>query len=181
MKLFYSSIFLLLWTSLAAQNFNGQWKGSFNETSYGFSSLDGGGIDYVLEIQITGSAVGGYSYTYFNEGNKRYYTICKLTGSLDKATKDIVVTEIERVKFNTPPGFQNCFQTHKLHYGQDSGEIETLRGTWIPAPNQDGNCGYGTTFLSRKIIKQVALTKIPVEKKAIAKTPKKVIASKPKA
>jgi hypothetical protein len=182
MKIFYSFILLLISSTLGAQNFEGQWKGSFNETSYGFSGLEGDRIDYVLEIQTTGAEVSGYSYTYFNEGPKRFYTICKLTGTLDRSTKDIVVTEIERVKYNTPPGFQNCFQTHKLHYVQDSGDVETLRGTWVPAPNQDGNCGYGTTFLSRRIIKRLALGTKPDDKKQDTQpsAPKNNTAAKPK-
>jgi hypothetical protein len=179
MKIIYAFILLLVSSTLAAQNFNGQWKGSFNETSYGFSGLEGNGVDYVLELQTVGSQVTGYSYTYFNEGVKRYYTICKLTGTLNRSTKDIVVTEIERIKYNTPPGFQNCFQTHKLHYVQDSGDIETLRGTWIPAPNQTGNCGYGTTFLSRRIIKKMALGTKPPDKKSTEQKPKNSIVSRP--
>ncbi len=167
-------------STLFAQNFNGQWKGSFNETSYGFSGLEGNGIDYVLELQISGSEVSGYSYTYFNEGPKRYYTICRLTGTLDRSTKEVVVTEVERVKFNTPPGFQNCFQTHKLRYVEDSADIETLRGTWIPAPNQTGNCGYGSTFLSRRVIKKMALGTASVDKKTEPPAPKNAVASKPK-
>ncbi|MDQ2862243.1 MAG: hypothetical protein M3R50_01090, partial [Bacteroidota bacterium] len=163
-KKFYFFILLLISSSLFAQNFNGQWKGGFDETSYGFSGL-ASNVDYVLEIQTNGSIVSGYSYTYFNEGQKRYYTICKLAGTLDRATKEIVVTEIERVKFNTPPDFQNCFQVHKLHYVHDSADIETLRGTWMAAPNQTGNCGYGTTFLSRRIVKKLALGSKPSETK----------------
>ncbi len=156
MKVFYLFALLFISQSLFAQNFDGQWRGSFNETSYGFSGLGTDNVDYVLELDISGTNVSGYSYTYFNEGSKRYYTICKLTGTLNRSTKDIVVTEFERVKYNTPPGFQNCFQTHKLHYERDSGNVESLRGTWIPAPNQDGNCGYGTTLLTRKIVKPYA-------------------------
>ncbi len=182
MKLFYFFILLLISSSLTAQDFNGQWKGSFNETSYGFSGLAGNNVDYVLELQTSGSGVSGYSYTYFNEGAKRYYTICKLTGTINRPAKEIVVTEVERIKFNTPPDFQNCFQTHKLHYVLDSGDIETLRGSWIPAPNQDGNCGYGTTFLSRRIIKKMDLAIKPADKKtAIIHTiPKKAIVLKSK-
>lgn len=180
MKIFYLFILFLVSSSLAAQNFNGQWKGSFNETSYGFSGLEGGGVDYVLELQATGSEVSGYSYTYFNEGPKRFYTICKLTGTINRSTQDIVVTEIERVKYNTPPGFQNCFQTHKLHYVQDSGDVETLRGSWIPAPDQDKNCGYGTTFLSRRIVKKLALRTTPPDHKPDTHASKNTIVSKPK-
>jgi hypothetical protein len=180
MKIFYSFILLLISSTLTAQNFNGQWKGSFNETTYGFTGLEGSSIDYVLELETRGSSVSGYSYTYFNEGSKRYYTICKLTGTLNRSTKDIVVTETERVKFNTPPGFQNCFQTHKLHYVKDTGDIETLRGSWLTAPNQDSNCGYGTTFLSRRIIKQWALGNKPADKKPVIQPQKNTTALKPK-
>lgn len=157
MKIFYFLFFLLFFSVTSAQNFNGQWKGGFNEASYGFSGMGGNDIDYVLELQTHGSDVSGYSYTYFRQGAKRYYTICKLSGTLNKVRNEITVTEIERTKFNTPPDFQNCFQTHKLHYVQDSSDVETLKGTWIPAPNQSGNCGYGTTLLSRRIIKKLPM------------------------
>ena len=173
MKIFYLVFFLLVFSVVNAQNFNGQWKGGFNEASYGFSGLEGNDIDYVLELDTRGSSVSGYSYTYFREGGKRYYTICKLTGTLNRATKEITVTEIERTKFNTPPNFQNCFQTHKLHYVQDSADVEMLKGTWMPAPNQSGNCGYGTTLLSRRIVKKlpmgIASTEKKTEKKTVAK------------
>ncbi|MEP6950338.1 MAG: hypothetical protein ABI863_13725 [Ginsengibacter sp.] len=181
MKIFYFLIFLLISSSLAAQNFNGQWKGGFNESSYGFSGMMGNSIDYVLELQTTGSSVSGFSYTYFNEGRKKYYTICKLTGTVNRETKEIEVTETERVKYNTPPDFQNCFQTHKLRYIHDSADMETLRGTWMPAPNQTGNCGYGTTVLSRRIIYKVPLETGPEEKNTVKTIPqKKPAATKPK-
>jgi hypothetical protein len=174
MKLFYTVIFLLICYSINAQDFNGQWKGGFNESSYGFSGMMGNSIDYVLELETSGSSVSGFSYTYFNEGPKRYYTICKLTGTVNRSTKDIVVTETERVKYNTPPDFQNCFQTHKLHYVQDSADIEILRGTWVPAPNQTGNCGYGTTVLSRRIVYRPPLEIKPAEKNTVKTVPKKL-------
>lgn len=172
MRILYIFFFLLVVSSVRAQNFNGQWKGGFNETSYGFSGMGDNGIDYVLELQTQGSKVSGYSYTYFNEGSKRYYTICKLTGTIDRENKEIVVTEIERTKFNTPPNFQNCFQTHKLHYVQDSADVEILKGTWIPAPNQTGNCGYGTTLLSRRIVKKLPMGIASAEKPAKKYVPK---------
>ena len=153
-----------------AINFNGQWKGGFDETRYGFSGLGGNDIVYVLELTTEGSRVSGYSYTYFQEGNKKYYTICRLTGSLDRDTKDLVVTEIERTKFNTPPNFQNCFQTHRLHYEKEGDDVEVLRGTWIPAPNQSGNCGSGTTLLSRRIVNRLPLGIKPSEKNETVKS-----------
>ena len=76
--------------------------------------LAGDNTEYVLELNTEGSKVSGYSYTYFTEGPKRYYTICRLTGTLNRETKDIIITEIERTKSNTPPDFRNCFQIHRL-------------------------------------------------------------------
>lgn len=151
-------------------DFNGQWKGGFDEGGLGIPGFDDD-IKYVLELTTDGSRVSGYSYTYFQEGVKRYYTICRLTGTLDRETNDIVVTEIERTKYNTPPGFQNCFQTHHLHYEQDSG-MEILRGTWGPAPNQ-GMCGKGTTVLSRRIADPLPIGYMPRTNKPVAKAPEK--------
>ncbi len=134
-------------------SFNGQWKGGFVDNSTSFIGWGGERIDYVLELESHGSEVTGYSYTYFTEEGKRYYTICKLRGTLNKATKEIIVTEFERTKYNTPPDFSNCFQTHKLKYVKENSDTECLQGTWIPAPNQSGNCGYGRTSLARRIVK----------------------------
>ena len=137
--------------------FDGQWKGSFTDNSSGFIGYGNDNIDYVLELECSGSTVSGYSYTYFTGGPKRYYTICKLRGTLNKATKEIVVTEYERTKYNTPPEFRNCFQTHKLKYSKDTGDVETLHGMWIPAPNQQGDCGFGETTLTRRLLKTIPL------------------------
>ena len=158
-------------------NFDGQWKGGFDEGGFGIPGFDSD-IKYVLELTTNGSRVSGYSYTYFQEGIKRYYTICRLTGTLNRETNDIVVTEIERTKFNTPPDFQNCFQTHRLHYEKDTGNIEVLRGTWIPAPNQGRGCGSGTTVLSRRIVSNLPIgfmphKKSPAIKNPVAKSPEK--------
>jgi len=160
-----------------AINFDGQWKGGFDEGGFGIPGFDSD-IKYVLELTTNGSQVSGYSYTYFQEGIKRYYTICRLTGTLNRETNDIVVTEIERTKFNTPPDFQNCFQTHRLHYEKDTGNIEVLRGTWIPAPNQGRGCGSGTTVLSRRIVSNLPIgfmphKKSPATKNPVAKAPEK--------
>ncbi|MBL0184085.1 MAG: hypothetical protein IPP96_18100 [Chitinophagaceae bacterium] len=95
----------------------------------------------------------GYSYTYFSDGGKRYYTICKLKGTFDKASKYVEVTEFERTKTNVPINIRNCFQVHKLTYFKQ-GDDQTLEGTWVPAPNQAGDCGYGTTVLTRRMLQK---------------------------
>ncbi len=169
-------------------DFNGQWKGGFDEGGFGIPGYDDD-IKYVLELNTEGSRVSGYSYTYFHEGVKRYYTICRLTGTLNRETNDLVVTEVERTKYNTPPDFQNCFQTHMLHYERDSG-MEILKGTWIPAPNQGRGCGKGSTVLSRRVVDPLPIGYMPHTKtpatKPVAKAPvkkpvhKNAIAAAPK-
>ncbi|MEP6617084.1 MAG: hypothetical protein ABJA57_10915 [Ginsengibacter sp.] len=158
MKIFFTLLSLIfLHSSPRGQNFNGQWKGGFTDNSSGYIGLGGNRIDYVLELDCRGANVSGYSYTYFTEGPKRFYTICKLMGNLNRSTREISVTEFERTKYNTPPDFRNCFQTHRLKYMKDSENNEVLEGTWIPAPNQHGDCGYGKTTLIRRIIQKMPM------------------------
>lgn len=159
-------------------NFDGQWRGGFNETSLSYPG-DYNTV-YVLELTTEGSRVFGYSYTYFNSGPKKYYTICRLTGTLNRENNEVNVTEVERVKYNTPPEFQNCFQTHKLYYEKGDDNTEVLRGTWKAAPNQTGNCGSGITVLSRRITNRLPFGLKPKENTDIVKaTPKKVPQKKP--
>jgi len=150
-----------------AQDFKGQWKGQFIDNSTTFMGWGGDRCDYVLELEANGNNVTGYSYTYFNDGGKRFYTICRLQGKLDKRSHSIQVTEIERTKTNVPNHIRNCFQIHKLTYFKQ-GDTETLEGSWSPAPNQEGDCGYGTTSLSRRVLKR----DFPVFNKATARTVK---------
>ena len=63
-------------------SFSGQWKGGFVDNSSSFIGFGGEKIDYVLELETQGSEVTGYSYTYFADQGKRYYTICKLRGTI---------------------------------------------------------------------------------------------------
>jgi hypothetical protein len=137
---------LLFAPATRAQNFNGQWKGHFKVT--GAEDRD----EYMLELQATDPThVTGFSYTYFDEAGFRYFTICRVSGIIDRADKTVTVTELERIKGNTPPGIRDCLQVHTLTYfkGEDG---ETLEGTWKPAPGFDHGCGSGTTLLSRKML-----------------------------
>lgn len=154
MKKIVPFLFLVFFTTrISAQDFTGQWKGQFTDKSTSFVGWGGDRCDYVLEIECKGKSVTGYSYTYFTDGGKRYYTICKLKGILNKASKYIEVTEIERTKTNVPVTIRNCFQIHKLTYFKQ-GDEQTLEGTWVPAPDQQGDCGFGTTVLSRRVLQK---------------------------
>lgn len=171
----YSLLFLSILSSVfaKAQNFTGQWKGEFTDNSTSFVGWGGDRCEYVLELEANGTKVTGYSYTYFSEAGKRYYTICRLTGKIIKGSKSVEVTEVERTKTNVPNNIRNCFQIHKLTYYKQ-GDEESLEGSWMPAPNQEGDCGYGTTSLSRRLLqKNTAIfnnVKPRTETKQIAKT-----------
>ena len=175
LPLLIASVFSL---HLNAQNFNGQWKGQFTDKSTSFVGWGGDKCDYVLELECRDKIVTGFSYTYFNEGGKRFYTICKLKGKIDRAVKTIEVTETERTKTNVPNNVRNCFQVHHLTY-EKLGDEQILTGSWSPAPNQEGDCGYGTTSLIRRILqKNPAVNTNPIVK--TVKPPVKLTPVKPK-
>ena len=183
MKKIAPFLFLLfLNTSLSAQNFTGQWKGEFTDNSTAFVGWGGDRCEYVLEIECRGTKVTGYSYTYFSFEGKRFYTICKLSGTFNKASKYIEVKETERTKTNVPKEVRNCFQIHKLTYFKQNDE-QVLEGSWVPVPGQEGDCGFGTTVLSRRILQKNpeyfnnTTTNKPKSKSPFAKTiPKKTTA-----
>jgi len=127
-----------------AQNFSGQWKGSFDE------KRDATRTEYVLEIEAKGNKFEGTSVTYFNINGKRCYTMCAIKGTIDPGSKTITSQEISKIKANTPSWFVDCFQTHILTYYKNGNE-EKLIGTWKSARKED-NCGTGSTTLSRKIL-----------------------------
>ena len=145
-KFLYGVVFLFLMSPLfsLAQNLSGQWIG-------GFASQDeasGRKTNYVLEIEVTGTKISGHSYTYFAISGKQYFVICKLSGTYDKGSKSLIVNEIENVKTNTPPDFENCLQSHQLTYLKQK-DREILVGKWKPFI-KESNCGSGETELERK-------------------------------
>ncbi len=149
MKVFLISLFtFLLINNAIAQKINGQWRGYFN--SKGDIVLSGGNnTEYVLEIEVNGTKVTGFSYSYFED--RKYYVICSLDGTYNKATKSMSVTETGKVKGSTPEGWNDCLQTHILTYENKNGE-EELKGNWKTAPGQTGNCGMGNTTLTRRTL-----------------------------
>lgn len=140
------SLVLLVCTCSAAfsQHLSGQWTGSFATANDPF----GGKTEYVMELDVKGDRVDGYSYTYFMISGKRHYVICRLEGSYDKGSKSVIVTEIEKVKSNTPPDFKDLFQTHRLTYLRQS-DREVLEGKWRPASEKEPPQN-GVTSLERR-------------------------------
>ncbi|NDC78849.1 MAG: hypothetical protein EBZ67_13425, partial [Chitinophagia bacterium] len=140
---------LILPVSLDAQALKGQWTGSFATTG----DLWGGKTEYIMELDIRGSQVEGYSYTYFMISGKRHYVICRLEGNYDKGSRSISVTEVAKVKSNTPSDFKDMFQTHRLTYLRQ-GDVETLEGKWTSATPGDPNQS-GETRLERRMLARV--------------------------
>ena len=158
-KFLYGIVFLFLLSPLfsIAQNLSGQWIG-------GFASQDeasGRKTNYVLEIEVTGTKISGHSYTYFAISGKQYFVICKLSGTYDKGSKSLIVNEIENVKTNTPPDFENCLQSHQLTYLKQK-DKEILVGKWKPFI-KESNCGSGETELERKKLERTIPENKPVK------------------
>ncbi len=173
----------ILFFSAYSQDFTGQWKGEFTDRSTAFSNFGGDKCVYTVDIECSGNQVSGYSYTYFSEAGKNYYTICKLVGFINRKQKYIELKETERTKTNVPVTIRNCFQIHKLTYFKQ-GDTATLDGKWEPVPNQPGDCGFGKTILVRRELKNsfpnfnAAASKSLKEKKPAA-VPKRSSATKP--
>ncbi|MBS1748711.1 MAG: hypothetical protein JST63_02280 [Bacteroidetes bacterium] len=150
-------LFLLILASLGThyysigQNLSGQWRGYFNSAGNVVTSESN--TEYVLEINIHGAEVSGYSYSYFDFPYKKYYVICRLEGTYNAAEKSIVVNEEERIKGNTPPDWVDCLQTHILTFLKQ-GDTEKLVGRWRPFKSGNG-CGTGSTELERKMLTKI--------------------------
>lgn len=164
-KLLVAIVLFSFSTSASAQNISGQWIGKFTSEE----DARGGGTDYVLEIEANGNQLSGYSYTYFSIAGKRYFVICRLKGNYDKGSKSLVINEVETIKTNTPPDFDNCHQSHQLTYLKQK-DKESLVGKWKPA-EKESTCGKGFTELERKALvkespqKNDEVTKVSQEKK----------------
>jgi hypothetical protein len=166
MKKIVLTYLIILYANIVfAQNFTGQWKGSFIDNSAAIS-WGSNKCDYVIDLEVQGTEVTGSSYTYFIENGKRYYTICKVIGIVDLKKKCIEVIETERTKTNVPIEVTNSFQLHKLRWRREAGK-EILEGNWQPAPGQAKNInGFGTTLLSKRQLTEIS----PLAKKTITPT-----------
>lgn len=145
-------LFLVFFSPVLSQDFTGQWKGKFVDKSSISNGWGGDSYEYVLDISEAGNKINGSSYTYFIDAGTRYYTICAVEGTVDKKNNYVEIREVRRTKTNVPEKIRNCFQVHKLFYKNENAN-ETLTGSWIPAPGQNGDCGHGLTMLQRRALR----------------------------
>ena len=150
-KLLLNLVFIGFSLSPMAQQFSGQWKGSFVDKSTSRAGFSGEKCDYVLELEVEGKEISGSSYTYFTENGIKYYTICKVKGEYNFKSKYLEIKEVERTKTNNPAHILNCLQIHKLTYFKQ-GDVETIEGKWVPTQNQSKGCGFGNTILTRRTL-----------------------------
>jgi len=171
--IFSTTIITLLFSlqPVKAQNLKGQWIGNFSSAG----SDPQNKTDYIIEIESSGEKINGFSYTYFSLAGKRFYVICRLEGIYDKGSKSLVVNEVETLKTNTPPEFQNCLQSHQLTYFKKS-DKEILMGKWKPT-KIGSDCGKGLTELERKFIAKIPATKNKAEA-SLTKNNEKTTANK---
>lgn len=134
--------------AMFGQKINGQWRGYFDSKG-DITQSSADNTEYVLEIEVNGTEITGYSYSYFQ--NRRFFVICSLSGTYYKSTNSMKVTETARIKGSTPPDWSDCLQTHILTYQKEAG-TEELKGRWIPAEGQVSNCGNGITTLTRRTL-----------------------------
>jgi hypothetical protein len=181
-KMIVAATLFLFAHSLVAQKINGQWRGYFN--GKGDIVLKGGDdTEFVLEIEVNGSKVTGYSYSYFQ--NRKYYVICSLEGTYYKSTHSMKVSETARIKGLTPPDWNDCLQTHILSYQKHNG-AEELKGRWVSAAGQLSDCGLGTTTLTRKTVskdlasfKKPKSTKLLADNKPLVKSTTPLVSARP--
>jgi hypothetical protein len=136
------------------QSLNGQWKGAFDSNGDIVASGDNT-TEYMLELNIDGKKITGYSYSYFN--NKQFFVICSLLGTYNKTNKTLDVYETKRIKGATPPDWSDCLQEHLLAYRRE-GNTEVLTGTWKAVKGGSGDCGTGFTTLTRNTLTRKTLS-----------------------
>lgn len=171
-KLLLSFLLSGMSLSVAAQQLKGQWKGYFEDVS-----VDSDGVtnrfEYVLELETKEKQVFGHSYTYFTQGGKRFYSICRVQGFIDPKSRYIEVKEVSRTKTNVPASRDHCLQVHKLYY-DNKPQPRIIKGQWIPATNSiDTDCGYGVTWLSWRPVENIShgLHRSQVNRNQTAKAP----------
>jgi len=133
---------------IKAQNLTGIWRGYF---------ITGGSEQYKFEIQIEQSprkGIGGVSYSYLTTV---FYGKATLTGSVNTASKSVLIQEIKTVDLRMSGGSVACIMKCMMHYVK-SGKEEFLEGSYSSKYEKsnerqnitkDEGCGGGQVFLRK--------------------------------
>jgi hypothetical protein len=133
--------------SVQAQNLTGIWRGYFTTDD---------GQKYKLEFQVntpSSTFSSGVSYSYLDV---RFYGKATMTGSFNKASKNLKIREIKTVEIKSMDGDGACIMNYDLFY-EKLGTEEFLEGTFLgktevkgrPNPYSWGQCGGGKVYLRK--------------------------------
>lgn len=131
----------------SAQNLTGIWRGYF---------MTDVGEKYKLEFQVNTPETNfssGVSYSYLDV---RFYGKATMTGSFNKANRNLKIREIKTVELKNIGGGGACIMNYDLFYSR-SGDDEFLQGTFLGKPEVKGrenpyswgDCGGGRVYLEK--------------------------------
>lgn len=139
--IFFSIRFL----PLVAQDITGQWKGVFTNENRADRAVQT--FNYSVELKQQGKNFIGTSYSFYNEGNKKYYSICNVVAKRKSGTNIVEIWETKRTKTNNNNSYSGL-QYHKLLFNTTKNK-ESLTGTWDYVYEDNAQQGKGKTKLDR--------------------------------
>ncbi len=146
MKFLSVFIFLSLhFYPLIAQDITGQWKGFFTNEASGNSAAQT--FNYTVDLKQQGKHFIGTSYSFYNEGTKKYYSICTVVAKRKAGTNIVEIWETKRTKTNNNSSYSGL-QYHKLLLNTTNNK-ESLTGTWDYVYDDNTLQGNGKTKLDR--------------------------------
>ena len=147
-------LFLLLGAGFCvqAQDLTGIWRGNFRRTPTAANGrlldLLGGDERYKFEVQLDqhDKNFKGVTYSYLTTV---FYGKATCQGTLNPATKQVMLEETKIVEVRMSGGSDACIMTLFLKYSKEEGE-EFLEGNYISFNTKESsNCGKGTVFLRK--------------------------------
>ena len=122
MRLFLTSLLLILLQAASAQDLNGIWRGTLTQEAGGCFPV------YNLEIQIgqQGNTLMGNSFDYYDRNR---FVKHHFNGRYNSQTKRMVLIEDKIMEVNIPSDCVACSKTYDLTWSS-SGNKETLTGEW---------------------------------------------------
>lgn len=148
----FLSVFVVLFCHfppIFAQDITGQWKGFFTTEASGDRAAQT--FNYNIDLKQQGKNFIGTSYSFYNEGTKKYYSICSVVAKKRAGTNIVEIWETKRTKTNNNTSYSGL-QYHKLLLNT-SNNNESLNGTWDYVYEDDVQQKKGKTKLDRITIK----------------------------
>ncbi len=123
MRLLFTTVLLICFSSLSAQNLTGVWRGKRSQVSGGCFP------EYSLELHITygnNNNILGNAYSFINE---KQYTKINFSGRYNPLNKRMVLIESAVLEYTIPGNCVPCIKTYDLNF-MLNGDEEQLTGEW---------------------------------------------------